>query len=477
MVISKTGSLFLFVGVLCGAVACDVESTAEDAEGLGSDDDGDDDSVDDDGDDDSADDDGDDDTADDDGDDDASDDTADAGPDADDAGAPPEPPLVCPDGITVALSDFFSSQVALGTVEGETQVQSLISTGSSETQGLAFALSGDIAVPGEPPTSGRIVIVDRWGTNVITWIDPETAAVLGQLSVGTGFESNPQDYVEIGDGLALVSRIDLNLYPGNEDFDRGSDVLVIDTEAREIVDAIELPIEDDLPPGPSAMMRLGDQVLVNLERYSADYTMTGEAMWAAISVTDPDLLWVEPLPGLKDCGRPVLSPDGTKLAMACTGRIEGDGSIEDIDQSAILLFDPSQDPPVEVARFSAEDLVGEPLQDNLAFVSDDHLLFKTQTPYGGTTNNRVFSFQLSTEAVTELFEARPDPATGGKGIVFGAIRCAPGCTDVCLMTDSDRGVLQRFRLTGTGVKRLSPIEVEDGVGLPPVGLTYRLNAD
>jgi hypothetical protein len=220
-------------------------------------------------------------------------------------------------------------------------------------------------------------------------------------------------------------------------------------------------------------MRLGDQVLVNLERYSADFSTTGEAMWAAVSIADQSLAWVEALEGLKECGRPTLSPDGTILAMACTGRIEFDGASEDIDQSAFVLFDPTQNPPVEVGRYAAEDLAGEPLQDDVAFASDGLLLFKTQTPWGGATNNRLLMLDLETDDVSELLEARPDPDLGGKGIAYGSMRCAPGCSNLCLMTDSDRGVLQRLRVKADGVTVLTPVRVEDSVGLPPVGLTYR----
>jgi hypothetical protein len=101
------------------------------------------------------------------------------------------------------------------------------------------------------------------------------------------------------------------------------------------------------------------------------------------------------------------------------------------------------------------------------------LLFKTQTPWGGSENNRLFSFDLDTLEVAELLEARPDPTTGGKGVVYGSMRCAPGCTDWCLVTDSDRGVLQRLRVRSGGVGEPRTVRVETTVGLPPIGLTYR----
>lgn len=444
-----------WVLVLAGAVACNVESTAnEGSGGIGDDDTQDDDAK------------HNDDTQDDD-----VSSAADAGPEGDAGKA--EPPLECPQGVTVVMSDFFSTQVALGTVEGETLSASFISTGSSETAGLAFALSGDVVVPTQAPESGRVVLLDRFGTNVITWLDPRNAKVLGQLPVGTGFESNPQDYVEIGGGLAFVSRMGQNAEPGKEDFDRGGDVLVIDTEEPSIEASIELPVEGGFPPGPSSMVRLGDRVLVNLERYLPDFSAAGEAMWASLSAKTQEIEWVEPLPGYKDCGAPVLSPDGTRLAMACTGFIQYTGAIEDLSQSAILLFDPKEDPPALVETYPAEEIAGEPLQDTLAFASNDLLLFKTQSQYFGPTNNRLLALSLSSGDLTELLEARPNSDGTGKGVVFGAIRCAPGCTNVCVMSDSDRGVLQRFRVVDGEVRDIADVRVDESVGLSPIDLTYR----
>src|SRR5512142_202362 len=102
----------------------------------------------------------------------------------------------CPLGIAARLGDpnYMASQVALTALDGTVLSASFISTASAQTDGLAFALSGDTALPNTAPASGRIVVIDRYGTNVLTWVDPSTARVQAQLSVGTGFESNPQDY-------------------------------------------------------------------------------------------------------------------------------------------------------------------------------------------------------------------------------------------------------------------------------------------
>ena len=50
---------------------------------------------------------------------------------------------------------------------------------------------------------------------------PATADVLAQLSVGTGFASNPHDYLEVAADKAYVTRYDSNPHPGSENPAKG----------------------------------------------------------------------------------------------------------------------------------------------------------------------------------------------------------------------------------------------------------------
>jgi hypothetical protein len=93
----------------------------------------------------------------------------------------------CPAAAVVVMTDYVSTQVAISALDGETLSASFVSTASANASGLAFPLSGDVTVPSTRPPSGRVVLVDRFGTNVVTFIDPETARVLEQLPVGAGF--------------------------------------------------------------------------------------------------------------------------------------------------------------------------------------------------------------------------------------------------------------------------------------------------
>src|SRR6185369_1492136 len=95
---------------------------------------------------------------------------------------------------------------------------------------------------------------------------------LGQLPVGTGFESNPQDYVELDETRAYVSRWGVNEAAGAKPFDSGSDVILVDTRNPAILASIPIPAEDGLPPRPSGMVRVQDTVLVVLQRVSPDFS-------------------------------------------------------------------------------------------------------------------------------------------------------------------------------------------------------------
>jgi hypothetical protein len=380
----------------------------------------------------------------------------------------------CPRGVIVVLSDYLSTQIALGDLEGKTESGSFISTASGTTAGLAFALSGDVVVPATAPASGRVVLLDRFGTNVITWVDPRTAKVLGQLAVGTGFESNPQDYVEVDERYAWVSRWGQNADPGHQDHDSGGDLLIVDTERYEIAGSVVIEPEDELPPRPAGLTFTGKEVVAVLERLSADWSSTGEAELVGFSVAKKRQSWKLELDGLKACGRAVPFQDGARWLVACTGAIGADGTVESLDESALVILDATASPPREIERIPASEIAGEPLQSTAVLAGPKRVLLKTQTPLGGSKNNRWLSYDLEDRTTKTLLEARPATDGDGKGLMYGGMVCAPGCSKVCLMTDADRGVLERVRADeDNALELMEPITVEDSVGLPPRGLALR----
>jgi hypothetical protein len=371
------------------------------------------------------------------------------------------------------LSDYLSTQIALLGLDGTPQSAAFLSTASTKASALAFALSGDVALPGPTPASGQVVLLDRYGTNAITWADPSTANVIAQLGIGTGFESNPQDYLEIDATHAYVTRWGSNQAPGKQPFDAGNDVLVVDTSAHTITGSIAMPVEEGLPPRPAGMTRVGDTVLVVLQRTSDDFKTVGES--AIVGITNGAIAWEMRVTGLKGCGRAVLSPSGATIAVACEGQLAMDGSVVDLSMSAIALYDVTSLPPKPLARFAVADQLGSPTQSGdthpVSFASDGLLLGKTQTPLGGSTDNQAFSLDIASGKATVLLTAGKDSMGKGKGAVYGDVLCRPGCGDVCLLADADLGKLRRWSIAPDGLHPLADVTVEMMTGLPPMQLS------
>jgi hypothetical protein len=358
--------------------------------------------------------------------------------------------------------------VALTALDGTVLSASFISSASAPTDGLAFALSGDVVLPSTAPTSGRVVVIDRYGTNVITWLDPATAHVQGQLPVGTGFESNPQDYIELDATRALVSRWGINGDPNQQPFDIGNDLLVIDTSAPSILASITLPWKDQLPPRPAGLTQVGASVAVVLQRLADDFSTQGDAEIVRIDPTTLTIVQDLQLSGVSNCGRLMPRPNNTGFALSCTGSLDLYGASKDLSKSALVLFEvDGAGNLAEQTRISASAITGEPLQSGFDFASESVALLITQTPLGGSTNNRLLAVDLATSTVTPLAEAQPGADGTGRGLAFGSVLCSPGCSPVCLLADAAQGLVRRFDLTEQPAAELSSINVTPGVALLP----------
>lgn len=375
----------------------------------------------------------------------------------------------CPAGALVLMSDFVSTQVALSRLDGRTLCGSFASSARSETTPVSFAFSGDVVLPSSRPPSGRAVLLDRYGTNVVSFLSRASGAIEAQLPVGTGFEANVQDYLELDESRALVSRWGENPVPGHEPFDEGGDLLLVDTARPAILERVRLPHEGDFPPRPAGLTRVGEQAVVTLQRFSLDVKSQGDAMLVGVASDEPGVVWTLTLDGLKNCGALTPAPDGVLAALACTGFVDRSGSGANLDESGIVVFDLAETPPRELSRIPAAALAGEPLQAELEFFALRRVLVKTQTALGAGANNRLLALDLEQGAgsVTTVLEARPDGDGAGQGIVLGGLLCTPGCGDTCLVADADRAVLQRLRLEGDDLYLEAAVAIDGSVGLPP----------
>jgi hypothetical protein len=368
----------------------------------------------------------------------------------------------CETGVVIVTSDYKSTNIAVSRLDGTTLSGSFVSSGATKP-GLALALSGDVDVPLVAPASGRLLLIDRFGTNVLTWMDLANASVLAQLPVGTGFQSNPHDYVEVDATRAFVTRFGTNPNPGQQAFDQGGDLLIvgaIDTSTPAIAGRIAIPEENPaLQPCPDLMTWIGHELVVTLGRWSADFSQVGDGRFIGVSPGAGSIDWTVNVTGLSSCGRVAVSPSGKVAAIACSSAEDMSTSMFDPAQSDIVVYDATTSPPKETRRLGLGKKLGAGLQPAIAFAGEDAIVALT---YGGnaTPGDTVFAVSPTTGEVTALGQAT-------MSYVLGGLHCAPGCGDVCLLSDAERNKLRRWQFAKGTFAALDDVTVDTIVGLPP----------
>lgn len=362
----------------------------------------------------------------------------------------------CGHGIVVASSDYASTSVALVSTDGVVLSESILSSASASS-GISTPLSGDVVLPLARPGSGLVVLLDRYPNGVLTWLDPRTARVVAQLSVATGFASNPQDYVEVDASRAYVSRYESNPAPGKQAFDGGGDVVVVDLATHAITKSIPLPVDGGFLPRASRLQRVRDRVLVSLQRFDAAFKSAGDARLVAIDVATDAIAWQLDVPGVAGCGGLALSPSGHTLAMSCAGSF-ADGAGQEA-RAGIVVLDARGDVPVVQRRIDAGAL-GGPAGPSIAFASETELV---GTAYGSESPKRpdvAFVLDLGSGIATRAFSA-------SRAFVLGDVRCTTGCASRCFVADADRAGLARFTVTAGAAGAVDLLAVDVTRGLPP----------
>jgi hypothetical protein len=364
----------------------------------------------------------------------------------------------CPAALVVAdTKDFTSTNISVLSPEGAIQSASIISSASAPV-GLSTPLSGDVVLP-LWPTPGHIVLIDR-GNAALTWVDPATAAVKHQLSVGTGYASNPQDYLELSPTKAYVTRYEPNPTPGAQPFDGGSDVLIVDPETVTVTGRVPFSTTGNFLPRPARMVHVGSEVWVSLERFDADFKTAGDAQVVGISTTNDTIAWTLDLPGLANCGGIARSPSGKVVALACGG-ISTDTDPK--QRSGIVLVNATAHPPVELKRFSVATALGAPLDSTLAYGSEDVLLGVVVGDAMAGRNDVAYSVDVASGTPKMILD-------GGMPFVLGDVRCAPGCSDLCFLTDANTNVLRSWKVTGASLAAQASLPVDPTLGIPPRAL-------
>ncbi len=376
-------------------------------------------------------------------------------------------PGACGAGLAVIGADnsYASTNVSLLGLDGQVGSASVISSGATTT-GLSTPLSGDVVVPTERPASGEVVLIDRLA-GVLTWLDPATGSVRAQLSVATGFASNPHDYVEVDAHRAYVSRLGQAPVPGSEPFDGGSDVLVIDPSVPAIIDRIAFAAEGETPARPAQMLTVGDTVWVALERLDLDYKTGLDGLVVVLDRATGAVRGQASIPGLANCNALGASPDRDRVAVACTGIINPDADVAlQLARSGVVVFDATGDKPAEITRITSATLGAAPPPDiSPALTSSNRLLTTLLGDRDLGLPDRLVEVDLSVSGgVREIVRSE-------KPFKLGQIHCFLPCARVCYQADAEAPGVRRLAVGDDGaVTAVDLIEVAPGLGLPPRNL-------
>jgi hypothetical protein len=375
----------------------------------------------------------------------------------------------CGYGLVVINSDYISTNVSLVGLDGSNLSASIISS-STEAVGLTAPLSGDVVVPTTPQLTDEIVIIDRYPASVLTWVDVHSGQPSSQLSVATGFASNPQDYLQVSPTVGFVTRFEPDPSIGDEAFDGGNDVLVIDPTIPAIIERIDLmpAMAGEDPkffPRANRMVSAKGMLYVLLSSYAKDFSSSAESRIVTIDLSSRSIIDVTKLSGLHGCAGLAMSPEDDELAVTCSGTfLNNSESIISESGLVVLGIDGS---PHELQRWLATDLGEGPLGFSAAYASANTLIVTTFGSYENGTqksaDDTTMIVDLETGAHMVLFRSEALPFS------IGEVQCAAECA-VCFIADAERdgGVLHRLDVGASGeLVESAQIQVSGEIGLPP----------
>jgi hypothetical protein len=227
-----------------------------------------------------------------------------------------------PIGLAILDSDYASTSVSLYDPSQGRLQDDCIHTGALGAGRVD--LSGDVTLSTVSSPVGReILVVDR-GNATVSFVEP-TCTLRQQISVSTGFKSNPRDVIVIDAHKAYVTRYETNAAPTPDpgDFDEGNDVLVVDPSTGAVTGRIDMA--GQAAGDPTVLARPDRGVLVDGRAYvtlgnlSGDFNTAGPGRVVVIDTASDTILGRIDLPGQIGCSGIDYVAATKKLYVACGG--------------------------------------------------------------------------------------------------------------------------------------------------------------
>jgi len=371
-------------------------------------------------------------------------------------------------GIVVLSSDYATASVSILDRDGNLVKDNCFNSNSGP-KGISLTLSGDLALPTQTTFGDPVVIIDRTNS-VLTWLDGPTCTPLQQLAVGTGFPSNPHDYVALSPTKAYVVRYSENAAatPTPDDFDDGNDLLIIDPSQPKIVGRVDLkPFAPAgvLPDADRAML-IDGKVYVSFNAISDNFKVYGLGRVVIVDPVADQVIGTVDLPGVKNCGALTYLPAEKKLLVACTGYY-GAGA-QQFQSSAIVAIDLSTTPPSVVGQVGAATL------GTVAFANSAIAAFDSNTVLGvelgdfsNTPPDQVWTLSLAGAQPTKLFDSTEGISVGS--MLLDSARARVFIADG---TKNSIGVIREFDLVSGNLTVGKTTAANPSHNLPPRSLGW-----
>lgn len=311
-------------------------------------------------------------------------------------------------GIAIVSSDYMTTVVSL--VDPRVPVLATDDCIDSGTKApmLSQVLSGDVVLPSQPTLAHTLLLVDR-SNAVLTWLDPGKCTVRAQLSVKTGFKSNPRDVVSVTASKSYVLRYDANPTPTADaaDFDEGDDLLVIDPELPKITGRIDLGPYATKPgvlARPDRGMWIDGKVYLTLANLSDGYKDAGEGRILIVDPAADSVSGMIDLPGLKGC-QGLSYIEATKTLLCACGGAFSDGAMQAAG-SALVTIDLDAAKPAVKRTYPASSFGGRAISAGyVAGLGAAAAYVVTAGEFSGPPPDQLWAVDLSSGAATMVESA------------------------------------------------------------------------
>ena len=324
-----------------------------------------------------------------------------------------------PSGLAVIhnSSDYNSSLLSLVDPATATLAYDNCLNSGSKAPQLSQALSGDVVLPSAPLPGHPLVLIDRTN-NALLWVNPADCTVTRQMSVSTGFLSNPHDVVAVTPNKFYVTRNATNPSPCADpsQLDGGGDLLILDLDLGKPISRIDLSAYAaggaGINPNPDRARVFDGKIYVTLNNLNVDPKQTGGP--GRVVVVDPTtdtVTSVIELPAFKNCGAvaPVPEQDGA-LAVVCAGAW-ADGPNQ-INASGAALIDTSTSPATVKTRIASD--FGRPLSlAELAVVNSGVAFAIVSGDFSGSPPDQLWQFDFAGGVPQKVLDASADFVLGG----------------------------------------------------------------